>query len=320
MFKVPVSSRVPAPPWVGSRSPHGWDQITYRPGGWVLHQSPWSFGFDSQTRGTRENRRTLCLKYQFPHGSQPASPATETQGHCPRLHLRVDMNNLEEQADNTKASELFWKPLSWLRAIRPTSANYALDPALWETFVSTTLGLEVPILAALPRLHNSPLAKCGCKKFCMDFHGDHTSTCTAHSGATKAHDWMVSVLGPLFRTAGHTVRTQHGVTASAGQRRGDVEIRNYLRSQAGSRSLVFDLSIAHDRSGSSSHVQQNGCLSHPQYLDAPLRIAAQRKIAAYQQQYADNQNISFLPAIVEYLHPHAWRVSASSFSTGPPGD
>ena len=29
-------------------------------GGWVLHQPPWSFGFDSQTRGTRENRRTLC--------------------------------------------------------------------------------------------------------------------------------------------------------------------------------------------------------------------------------------------------------------------
>ena len=43
-----------------------------------------------------------------------------------------------------------------------------------------------------------------------------------------------------------------------GQRRGDVEIRNYLRDQAGSRSLVFDLSIAHERFGSSSHVQQNG--------------------------------------------------------------
>jgi len=49
-----------APPWVGSRSPDGWDQIPYRPGGWVLHQPPWSFGFESQTRGTRENRRTLC--------------------------------------------------------------------------------------------------------------------------------------------------------------------------------------------------------------------------------------------------------------------
>jgi hypothetical protein len=62
--------------------------------------------------------------------------------------------------------------------------------------------------------------------------------------------------------------------------------------------LVFDLSIAHARFGSSSHVQQNGCLSHPQDLDSPLHIAAQRKIAAYQQQYDDNQNISFLPVIV----------------------
>jgi hypothetical protein len=57
--KVPGSSRVPAPPWVGSRSPDGWDQIPRWAGGWVLHQPPWSFGFDSQTRGTRENRRTL---------------------------------------------------------------------------------------------------------------------------------------------------------------------------------------------------------------------------------------------------------------------
>jgi hypothetical protein len=91
-------------------------------------------------------------------------------------------------------------------------------------------------------------------------------------GATKAHDWMVSVIGPLFRTAGHLVRTQHGVTASAGQRRGDVEVRSFLRDQAGSRNLVFDLSITHDRFG--------------------------RKPNAYRQTYADNQNISFLPAIM----------------------
>ena len=43
------------------------------------------------------------------------------------------MNALEEQADNAKARELFWKPMSWLGAIRPTSANDAFDPALWET-------------------------------------------------------------------------------------------------------------------------------------------------------------------------------------------
>jgi hypothetical protein len=92
--------------------------------------------------------------------------------------------------------------------------------------------------------------------------------------------------------------TQRGVTSSAGQRRGDVEIRNYLRDSAGPQSLVFDLSIAHDRFGSSSHVQQNGLLTHTQDLDGPLRVAAQRKINAYGQQYADNQNIYFFPAVM----------------------
>ena len=37
---------------------------------------------------------------------------------------------------------------------------------------------------------------------------------------------MVSVLGPLFRTAVHTDSTAD----SAGQRRGDVELRDYLQS------------------------------------------------------------------------------------------
>ena len=78
----------------------------------------------------------------------------QRQLHMPQKHkataldstLRVEMNNLEEQADNAKARELFWKPLSWLGAIRPTSANDAFDPALWETFVSTTLFWRSPSL------------------------------------------------------------------------------------------------------------------------------------------------------------------------------
>ena len=53
------------------------------------------------------------------------------------------------------------------------------------------------------------------------------------------------------------------------QRRGDVEIKSYLQDAAGSRSLVFDLSITHDRIGSSCHVQQNGLLSHLQDLTPP---------------------------------------------------
>jgi hypothetical protein len=36
------------------------------------------------------------------------------------------MNGLEDQADNTKARELFWKPLSWLGTIRPTVIDCGL--------------------------------------------------------------------------------------------------------------------------------------------------------------------------------------------------
>ena len=126
------------------------------------------------------------------------------------------------------------------------------------------LHLFLALWTAFPSRNQRAPALCGCKKHGMDLFGDHTSTCTAHSGATNAHDWAVGVLCPLFRTAEHTVRSQHQITASAGHRRGDVEIKSYLQDAAGSRSLVFDLSITHDRIGSSGHVQQNGLLSHPQ--------------------------------------------------------
>jgi len=46
-------------------------------------------------------------------------------------------------------------------ALRPTTADDAWDPAIWKTFFSTTLGLEVPVLSSLPRHHHRPAAKCG---------------------------------------------------------------------------------------------------------------------------------------------------------------
>jgi len=45
-------------------------------------------------------------------------------------------------------------------------------------------------------------------------------------------------------------------------------------------------------------VRQNGLLSHLHDLDAPLRLAAQRKINSCRQQSSDNQDISFLPAVM----------------------
>jgi hypothetical protein len=66
----------------------------------------------------------------------------QRQLHMPQKHkatvpdsaLRMEMNALEAQADNAKARDLHGKPLSWLGALRPTTANDAWDQPLWETF------------------------------------------------------------------------------------------------------------------------------------------------------------------------------------------
>jgi hypothetical protein len=154
------------------------------------------------------------------------------------------------------------------------------------------------VLFFLPRHHNSLLAKCGCKKHAGLSRRPHQhvhSSLRWNQGARLdgVCPWPII---PDSRTQGPYPIWSHG--ASTGQRRGDVGIRNYLRDQADSRSLVFDLIITHDRYGRSSHPLQNGRLTHPQGIDAPLHIAAQRKMNSYRQQYADNQNISFLPAIM----------------------
>ena len=68
-----------------------------------------------------------------------------------------------------------------------------------------------------------------------------------------------------------------------------MEILNYLQDAAGSRNLVFDLAVTHDRYGSSAQPHHNGLLTHPQDLDAPLHVAARKKINAYRDQYANNR-------------------------------
>jgi hypothetical protein len=86
LSKTSGSTILPRPGWapdplmVGIRSPDvmGW---------WLgLHQPPWSFGFDSQTRGTRENRATPCVKVpgSLPHGSHLVRDG-QTSPHRPRL-------------------------------------------------------------------------------------------------------------------------------------------------------------------------------------------------------------------------------------------
>ena len=102
--------------------------------------------------------------------------------------------------------------------------------------------------------------------------GDHLCTCTTHSGAKKAHDWVVEQLVDLFRTTHHT-KTQH-VTKNRGRRCGDIQLVGYLANPADPVPLVLDLRIAHDRFGSSSDPSLNGHLHYPNDIDKSLNETA----------------------------------------------
>jgi hypothetical protein len=147
----------------------------------------------------------------------------------------------------------FTRSSAWYKAlgvIRPHRRDEAWSASLWQSFFATCVGAQIPNLAELP------LSACGCKKFTCDVLGDHVSTCTAHSGAKKAHDWAVEHVADLFRTT-HRVKTQQ-VVQSRGQRCGDIELVAYLANGAGPVPLELDLRIAHDRWVSSSNPSLHG--------------------------------------------------------------
>jgi hypothetical protein len=112
----------------------------------------------------------------------------------------------------------------------------------------------------IPVIPEKPLPVCGRRKFGIDALVDHLCTCTAHSGAKKAHDWAVDQFVDLFRTT-DKVKTQQ-VVKNRGQDCGDIELAGYLANAAGPVPLVLDLRIAHDRFGSSSNPDLNPKISH----------------------------------------------------------
>jgi hypothetical protein len=89
--------------------------------------------------------------------------------------------------------------MSWLGQIRPHRRDEAWSTSLWQTFFAMTMGAQIPVIA------EKPLAACGCRKFQLDALGDYLCTCTAHSGAKKAHDCSVDQIAELFRTT-HKVK------------------------------------------------------------------------------------------------------------------
>ncbi len=72
---------------------------------------------------------------------------------------------------------------------------------------------------------------------------------------------------------------------SRGQRCGDIELAAYLTNAAGPVPLVLDLTIAHERFGSSSDPSINGHSHYSHDLDRPLNEAAADKIRQYHTDY-----------------------------------
>jgi hypothetical protein len=162
------------------------------------------------------------------------------------------MAGLESQEEDAPKRILFFKPMSCLGKIRPHRRDESWSASLWETYFSTSMGGQIPVI------EENPFVVCGRRKFGIDALGDHLCTCTPHSGAKKAHDWEVDQLADLFRTT-HKVKTQQ-VVKNRGQNCGDIELAEYLANAAGPVPLVLDLRITHDRFGSSSDPNLNGKL------------------------------------------------------------
>ena len=135
--------------------------------------------------------------------------------------------------------------------------------------------------------------------------GISPSTCTAHSGATKAHDWMVGVLGPLFRsrTHGPHAARRNGKRRPTARRRGNSELP-----ASNSRGLFFDLSV--------TRVFKN---NQPPFCPHPPRRHPELSLhtTTIHPRKESSKTIISSTAVPNVT---ARRIFASSFSTGPPGD
>jgi hypothetical protein len=217
------------------------------------------------------------------------------------------MADLESQEEDTPNRVLFFKPMSWLRQIRTHRRVESWSASLWQTFLSTSMDVQIPVIA------EKPLVTCGCRKFQIDTLGDHLCTCTSHSGAKKAHDWEVDQLADLFRTT-TKVKTQQ-VVKNRGRHCGDIELVGYLANSAGPVSLVLDLRITHNRVGSSTDPTLNGHLRYPNNLDKSLNDSSTDKIRKYHADYKNTPPsvVSFIPANYQDLMSLEWKLESNHF-------
>jgi hypothetical protein len=60
------------------------------------------------------------------------------------------MGGLESQEEDAPKRVLFYKSMSWLGQIRTHRRDESWSPSLWETFFSTSMGAQIPVIAEKP--------------------------------------------------------------------------------------------------------------------------------------------------------------------------
>jgi hypothetical protein len=138
--------------------------------------------------------------------------------------LRTEMEHLESEEEDAPRRVLWFKPMSWLGQIRPHRRDEGWSASLRQTFFAS-----VSVLIYQPyRSYRSRLAVAGSLRSIRL----GTTSALVHSGAKKAHDWVVDQIADLFRTT-HKVKTQQ-VARGRGQRCGDIDLAGYLANRGGS--------------------------------------------------------------------------------------
>jgi hypothetical protein len=69
--------------------------------------------------------------------------------------LRMEMAVLESQEEDAPNRVLFFKSMSWLGQIRTHRRNESWSASPWQTFFSTSMGAQIPVIP------EKPLAVCG---------------------------------------------------------------------------------------------------------------------------------------------------------------
>ncbi len=103
--------------------------------------------------------------------------------------FRTEMAGLESQEEDAPKRILFFKPMSWLGQIRSHRRDETWFASLGQTFFSTSMGAQIPVIA------EKPLATCGCRKFQLDPLGDHL-TRVPPTRVPKRHTtgWLIKAL------------------------------------------------------------------------------------------------------------------------------